>query len=110
VAGSLAAARQPPHAPRRRALGQPRGSSHVDYQEHDEWRVSDLVCRLRFEQGSLVFDADYVRGRMVKTTVTVAPTGKVVVETTNRHEMAVRWLRALKGKKHIRLIDRGAET
>lgn len=57
-----------------------------------------------------MFDADYVRERMMKTTVTVESTGKVVVETRNRHEMAVRWLQALKGKKHIRLVDRGAKT
>lgn len=42
---------------------------------------------------------------MMKTRVTVGPDGRFVVETRNRHEMAVRWLRALKGKKHLRLVE-----
>jgi len=81
----------------------PRGVSGVDYDEKDEWRIADMVQRLRLERAGLVFDADYVRGRMMKTTVTVGSDGKLVVETRNRHEMATRWLQALKGKKHIRL-------
>ncbi len=87
----------------------PRGSSEIDYQEKDDWRFSDMMPRLRFERGTLVFDADYIRGRMMKTTVTVGLDGKFVVQTRNRHEMAVRWLRALKGKRHIELVER-AET
>lgn len=82
----------------------PRGSSEIDYDEKDEWRIADMVQRLRFDQGSLVLETDYVRGRMMKTTVTVAPHGKLVLATRNRHEMATRWLDALKGKKHIRLV------
>ena len=66
--------------------------------------LADAVQRLRFERGHLVFDADYVRGRMMKTTVTVEPQGKLVIETRNRHEMALRWLDALRGRKHLRLI------
>ncbi len=81
----------------------PRGASGLDYEEKDEWRIADMVPRLQFERVGLVFDADYVRGRMMKTTVTVGSDGKLVVETRNRHEMATRWLQALKGKKHIRL-------
>jgi hypothetical protein len=78
----------------------PRGSSDIDYQEKDEWRFSDMVTRLQLERGALVFDADYVRGRMMKTRVTVGPDGKFVVETRNRHEMAVRWLRAIRKEAH----------
>lgn len=83
----------------------PRGSSDVDFQVKDEWRFSDMMTHLQLERGALVFDADYVRGRMMKTRVTVGPDGKFVVETRNRHEMAIRWLKALKGKKHIRLVE-----
>ena len=86
------------------ADARPRGLSEVDYQETDDWSVGDTVQRLRFERGHLVFDADYVRGRMMKTTVTVEPQGKLVIETRNRHEMALRWLDALRGRKHLRLI------
>ena len=86
-----------------------RGSSELEYLEKDEWRLGDMMARLLFERSGVVFDADYVRGRMMKTTVTVASDGKLVVETRNRHEMALRWLEALKGKKHLRLVER-AET
>jgi len=83
------------------ADARPRGSSDIDYLEKDEWRFADLLPRLRLARGVLLFDADYVRGRMMKTTVRIAPNGGFVVETRNRHEMALRWLRAIKGKKHI---------
>ena len=83
----------------------PRGGSDIDYQEKDEWCFGDMMPRLQLERGALVFDADYVRGRMVKTSVTVGPDGKFVVETRNRHEMAVRWLRSIKGKKHLQLVE-----
>lgn len=81
----------------------PRGVSGVDYVEKDEWRIADMVLRLHLEPSGLVLDADYVRGRMMKTRVTIGPNGKLVVETRNRHEMATRWLQTLKGKRHIRL-------
>ncbi len=82
----------------------PRGSSDIDFVGEDEWRFADVLSRLRLEGRTLVLDADYVRGRMMKTTVSIEPNGKFVVETRNRHEMALRWLNAIKGKKHIRLL------
>jgi len=90
------------------ADARPRGSSEIDYEDKDEWTVADMASRLRFEQGSLSVESDYVRGRMVKTDVTVGPDGRLIVETRNRHEMALRWLRTLKGQKHLRLVA-GAE-
>ena len=86
------------------ADARPRGSSEIDYMERDDWSVQDLLTRLRLEPQGLIIDADYVRGRMMKTTVTISSNGRFVVETRNRHEMAVRWLRTLKGKKHIQLV------
>ena len=82
----------------------PRGSSELDYMENDEWTFADLVTRLKLERGTLVFDADYVRGRMMKTRVTIGSNGKFVIETRNRHEMALRWLDQLKGKRHLRVV------
>ena len=43
-----------------------RESSDVEYQEHEAWLFADLLTRLRLERDKLVFDADYVRGRMMK--------------------------------------------
>lgn len=61
--------------------------------------------RLRLDRGALVLETDYVRGRLMKTNVTVRPDGTFVVETRNRHEMAERWLQALNGEKHMRLVE-----
>jgi hypothetical protein len=91
------------------ADARPRGRSEIDYEDKDEWTVADMASRLRFERSSLSFEADYVRGRMVKTDVTVGPDGRLIVETRNRHEMALRWLRTLKGQKHLRLVASAEE-
>ena len=60
--------------------------------------------QLHLERGEIVFDADYVRGRMMKTRIVIGSNGRFTVETGNRHEMALRWLDRLRGKKHIRLV------
>lgn len=86
----------------------PRGSSEIDYVERDEWTLGDLCQHLRFRKGALSLDTDYVRGRMMKTRVRVWPTGVVEVETTNRHQMATRWIETLKGKKHLRIVSADA--
>ena len=83
----------------------PRGTSHIDYVERDEWTLDDLCRHLHFSKGTLCLDADYVRGRMMKTRVTVWPTGVVEIQTTNRHQMASRWVETLKGKKHLRVVS-----
>jgi len=85
----------------------PRGMSDIDYVERDEWTLDDLCRHLHFSNGALGFDADYVRGRMMKTRVTVWPTGVAEIQTTNRHQMASRWINTLKGKKHLRLASGG---
>src|SRR5436309_14084879 len=46
--------------------GRPRGPSGPDHGEKDEWRIADMVPRLRFERGGLGFVADYVAGRVAK--------------------------------------------
>jgi hypothetical protein len=85
----------------------PRGNSHIEYVERDEWMLDDLVGHLRFWKGALCLDTDYVRGRMMKTHIRIWPTGIVEIDTNNRHQMATRWVELLKGKKHLRLVDDG---
>ena len=82
----------------------PRGSSEIQFRQRDEWTVADMFEHLRYERGMLDFDADYVRGRMMKTRVSVHANGRLVLETRNRHEMATRWIELLQGKKHLRLV------
>lgn len=83
----------------------PRGTSDIDYVERDEWTLDDLGRHLHFTGGTLHLDTDYVRGRMMKTTVTVWPSGIVEIRTINRHQMASRWIGTLMGKKHLRIVS-----
>lgn len=70
----------------------------------DEFTVSDLVRHLRVPNGQISFYADYVHGRMMKTSVEVSADGKVVLETVNRGEAATRWVARLHGKKVVSLV------
>lgn len=82
----------------------PRGISDIDYIDKDDWRVGDLLRHLRFERGRLHFYADYVRGRMMKTTIDIDKDGKIILQTVNRGEAATRWVAKLQGKKIIGLV------
>jgi hypothetical protein len=82
----------------------PRGYSFEEFAESDEWTLADLCTYLRFRSGVLMLDVDYLRGRMVKTTISVRTSGVVEIRTVNRHQMAGRWLDTLKGRKHLRLV------
>lgn len=86
------------------ADARPRGVSKVDYVEGDEFGIADLMDGLSFRQGHLHFHGDYIRGRCVKTTITVRDDGRVVLRTWNRGEGALRWVERLKGKKLMKLV------
>lgn len=87
------------------ADARPRGVSGMDFEEDDQWYVGDLLGHLQFEDGHLRFYADYVRGRMMKTTVDIDSDGVIRLETVNRGESAARWVATLQGKKKLRVID-----
>ncbi len=84
----------------------PRNASVLEYEEKDEFKLSDFIERLRFVRGELRFDADYIRGRRVKTRVVVRSNGTVTLETIGRGKAALRWLEQLKGKKFVQLVGR----
>lgn len=86
------------------ADARPRALSEADYQEGDEWLIADTLGRLQLQRGRLVFDSDYIRGRMMKTRLIIDTEGRLVIETRNRYEMSRRWLDNLRGKRHIRLV------
>ncbi len=79
----------------------PAGISHIDFREPDIWSVEDLLRHLSFEHGKLHFYADYVRGRLMKTTVEISKDGSVVIETINRADEATQWVEYLLGKRGI---------
>ena len=82
----------------------PWGTSAIEYQEHDDFRVSDFLERLRFERGELHFYADYVRGRRMKTEIIVRSQGTVRLETFGRGKSAARWIARLQGKKSLEAV------
>jgi hypothetical protein len=88
----------------------PRGVSDIDFQASDDWTVGDMLRHLRFRRGELHFYADYVRGRCMKTTVVVRPSGAFLLETVNRGEAATRWIARLQGKKTLSLVASDEET
>ncbi len=86
------------------ADARPRGVSDMDFVEDDEVTVADLFECLRFANGELRFSADYLRGRCMKTDITVRRDGRVSLSTRNRGQAALRWLDRLQGKKNLRLV------
>ena len=55
----------------------PAGISAIDYQEQDIWSIEDFLRHISFEHGKLHFYADYVRGRLMKTTIDISKDGSV---------------------------------
>jgi hypothetical protein len=82
----------------------PRNLSTVEYEEKDEFKLADFIERLRFVRGELHFDADYIRGRRIKTCVAVRSNGTATIETIGRGKAALRWLERLRGKKLMQLV------
>jgi len=82
----------------------PRGTSGIDYQANDEFTVTDFFDCLSFKYGELHLEADYVRGRSMKTAVTVRKDGTVMLTTWGRGQSALRWLDALQGKQRIAAV------
>ena len=81
--------------------GRPAGVSVIDYQEQDIWSVEDLHRHISFSQGKLSFYADYVRGRLMKTSIEISKDGTVVIETINRADQASQWAEYLLGKRGL---------
>ena len=87
------------------ADAKPRNASVIEYQEKDDFKLTDFVERLRFVRGELHYDADYIRGRRIKTRIAVRSNGTVTLETVGRGKSAIRWLERMQGKKLLQLVD-----
>jgi len=66
-----------------------------------------LIDELEYQPGELRFSADYIRGRCMKTDVTVRPDGTATLHTRCRGEAATRWVARLKGKKVMEVLEGG---
>ncbi len=82
----------------------PRGVSGVHFMEKDEWHVGDLLRHIRYEGGVLHFYADYVRGRMMKTSIEINQDGVVKLKTVGRARVAEGWVARLQGKQKLKLL------
>ena len=89
------------------ADARPRGVSGMHFEEKDDWSVADMLRNISYEHGELQFYADYVRGRMMKTTIHIRPDGTIRLETINRGESAARWVATLQGKKRLSVVPPG---
>ena len=61
--------------------------------------------RLRFVRGELQYDADYIRGRRIKTHAAVRADGTVALGTVGRGKAALRWLERMKGRQLLRVVE-----
>jgi hypothetical protein len=68
----------------------PRELSALEYRERDELSVSDFFEGLTFRGGALHFRADYIRGRRVKTDITVRSDWAARLKTRSRHCLCAR--------------------
>jgi hypothetical protein len=87
------------------ANARPRGYSEKEYDTEDDFEVVQPIEHLRYERGTLRFDSEYVRGRCMKTDITVRPNGCVTLSTRCRGEAALRWLDRLKVKKLLAAVE-----
>ena len=83
----------------------PRGISELDYQPNDAFTVDDFFDCLSSKHGELRLQSDYIRGRSMKTDVTVRPNGSVTLTTWGRGQSALRWLDDLRGKKRFAVVQ-----
>ena len=83
----------------------PRGYSGVDFESEDSFTVSDFFEGLGYKNGDLHLSVDYVRGRCIKTDITIRPDGTATLETWGRGQTALRWLDKLQGKKKLALVQ-----
>jgi len=86
------------------ADARPRGISEVDFKTEDEFNVGDFLQCLSFGKSGLHFSADYIRGRCLKTDITIRSDGSITLTTWGRGQTALRWLDRLKGKKLMEVL------
>jgi hypothetical protein len=73
----------------------------------DELNVGDFLDGLSFRRGALHFRADYIRGRRVKTDITLAADGITILETVGRGKAPLLWIERLRGNAGVRLVKDG---
>ncbi len=88
----------------------PRGISEVDFHTKDNFNVADFFACLTYGQNGLHLRADYIRGRSMKTDITIRSDGTVTLTTWGRGQSALRWLDTLRGKKPMTVVSSASES
>lgn len=88
----------------------PRGASELHFQADDALTAADFLDALSFGRDGLRVQTDYLRGRSMKTEVTVRPDGTVTLTTWGRGKSALHWLDRLRGKKRVQAVQTGPST
>jgi hypothetical protein len=88
----------------------PRGASELDFETEDVLTVADFLDALSFSSSGLSVQTDYLRGRSLKTEVTVRSDGTVRLTTWGRGKSALHWLDRLRGKKRVTLVSADATS
>ena len=88
----------------------PRGLSAGEFHPTDDFTVDDFFECLTFDRNGLHLRADYIRGRCMKTDVTIRPEGSVTLSTWGRGQSALRWLDTLQGKKLMTVAASNGES
>jgi len=74
-------------------------SGEYGFRPDDQLTGTDLLRHVQFRRGELRLSLDYLRGRMLKTTVVVRQDGTFEVTTMNRGIAATKWIERLQGKE-----------
>lgn len=82
----------------------PRDLSEIDYNKDDYFTLGDMISNLSFSNSKLSFYCDYLRGRLVKTKISIESNGLVELQTTFRGGSLITWLDKLQGKKTLGVV------
>ncbi|MBK1620740.1 hypothetical protein CKO42_20360 [Lamprobacter modestohalophilus] len=85
----------------------PRGTSAIEFHSADLFTVADCLQALSFGRYGLRIETDYLRGRSMKTAVTIQPDGRVTLTTWGRGKSALHWLDRLQGKRRLQAVSTG---
>jgi hypothetical protein len=88
----------------------PRGISELDFQPNDAFTVDDFFKCLTFSKRGLLLRTDYIRGRSMKTEVSIRPDGTITLTTWGRGQSALRWIDTLRGKKTMTVVSSASES
>jgi hypothetical protein len=88
----------------------PRGMSELDFAADNTLTVADFMDALSFSHNGLSVQTDYLRGRSMKTEVTIRSDGTARLTTWGRGKSALHWLNRLQGKKRVQVVPTAPVT